>query len=100
MFRFIGSRNKHRQYLCLYTYRADCWQACKEKYATTNGRYDFFAAHSHQVKIESRRKQPIANAIKALARELGINIRLEGRNDAHHFASDLYRRTGHVALNM
>ena len=102
-FFFVGSRNKHGQYLARYTYDADCWESCKTKFATKGTKYDFFAAHALQKKIESATKKPIVAAIRSIAHHLSVKVRLQGHNHYHHdkldFGSDLFRRTGHVTLN-
>ena len=103
-FQFVGSCNKHSQYLCHYEYAADCWESLKAKAMNPNGKYDYFNVHGEQKKIESNVKKPIVQAIKKIAKELDIKIRLIGHNKYHHdkfdFNSDLYRRTGHVTSNM
>ena len=103
-FKFLGSCNKHGQYLCFYEYHADCWDQCKAEYATKGTKYDFFAAHGKQAILERNIKKLIATAIKHIAHSLDIAVRLRSGNDAHHdkldFQSDLFRRTGHVTLNM
>ena len=102
-FCFVGSKNKHGQYLCRYEYDANCWDELKAKTLNPKGKYDFFAVHAEQKRIETNTKKPIAQTIKHIATELGIKIRLIGQNKYHHhkydFDSDLYRRTGHVYLN-
>ena len=103
-FSFIGSRNKHGQYLCYYEYSADCWEKCKTEHTRPGSKtYDFFGAHSQQKILESLTKKPIAQSIKHIAAEFGIKIRLQSHNEHHHdkfdFNSDLFRKTGHVTLN-
>ena len=101
--KFVGSRNKHGQYLVYYSYELDCWDECKKQYTSKPGKYDFFAAHNLQKKKETNAKKNIARSIKHIANELGIKIRLQSGNVCHHhkydFDSALYRETGNVTLN-